>query len=68
MEIGEIISVSAILVAIIMWNLIIVWQIRSQTSRLVREIGAMGTRLSDVEREHPHQERTHERADLGWDS
>ena len=58
LETSDIVYVSAILVAIIMWNLIIVWQIRSHTSRLVREIRAMGNSLSDVEREQAHQEQT----------
>ncbi len=57
MEIGEIISVSAILVAIILWNLITVWQLRSQYTRLIKEIRALGTRLSDVECEQAHQEQ-----------
>ena len=56
MEIREIISVSAILVGIILWNLITVWQLRSQYTRLIKEIRALGTRPSDVEYEHGQQE------------
>ena len=58
MEIGEIVSVSVVFVAIIFWNLITVWQIRSQTNRLIQEIRAMGTSLSDVRRVQAQQEQT----------
>ncbi len=63
MEIGEIVSVSAILVGIFLSILIFVWQIHSQSNRLTEEIraqgakiDAQGTRLSDVEREQARLE------------
>ena len=57
-ETREMISLSAILAAIILWNLITVWQIRSHTNRLIKEIRAMGTSPTDVEHEQAHQEQT----------
>ena len=56
MEIGEIISVSAILVGIFLSILIFVWQTHAQSNRLTEEIRAQGTRLSDVEREQARLE------------
>ena len=58
LETREIVSLSVILAAIALWNLIIVWQIRSHTRRLVREIRAMGNGLSDAGCEQAHQEQT----------
>ena len=58
MEISEIVSVTIILVAIVLWNLVNVWQIRSHTNRLIQEIRAMGASLSEVEREQVQQEQT----------
>ena len=52
------ISLSAILVAITLWNLFNVWQIRSHTNRLIEEIRPLGARPIDVEREKTHQEQT----------
>lgn len=51
MEIGGIVSVSAILVAIFLSTLVFVWQIHSQGSRLSEEIRSQGSRISEVERE-----------------
>lgn len=56
MEIGEIISVSAILVSILLAVLIFVWQIHSHSNRLTEEIRAQGTKLSEVEREQARLE------------
>lgn len=56
MEIGEIISVSAILVSILLAILIFVWQMHSHSNRLTEEIRAQGTRLSEVEREQARLE------------
>ena len=56
LEIGEIVSVSAILVGIFLSILIFVWQIHSQGNRLTEEIRAQGTRLSEVEREQARLE------------
>ena len=56
LEIGEIISVSAILVAILLTILIFVWQMHSHSNRLTEEIRAQGTRLSEVEREQARLE------------
>ena len=55
METSDIVYVSVILAAIILWNLVIAWQIRSHTNSLVREIRTLGASLGDVERE---QEQT----------
>ena len=51
MEIGGIVSVSAILVAIFLSTLVFVWQIHSQGSRLSEEIRSQGNSISEVERE-----------------
>ena len=56
LETHEMISVSAILATIVLWNLITVWQISTHIKRLVREIKTMGTSLSEVDREQAHQE------------
>ena len=63
MEIGEIVSVSAILVGIFVSTLVFVLQIHSYGNRLSDEIGAQGEeikgqggRLSDVEREQARLE------------
>ncbi len=56
LEISEIASVSVILAAIFLWNLITVWQIRSQSDRLVQEVRAQIPRMSDVERGQAHLE------------
>ena len=54
METGEILSGSIVLAAIILWNLITVWQIRSQTNRLIQEIRELALAMSSES--SPHQE------------
>ena len=51
MEIGEIVSVSVVFVAIVLWNLITVWQIPSQGNRLIQEIRTQSAKTRDVESE-----------------
>ena len=51
MEIGGIVSVSAILVGIFLSTLIFVWQMHSQGNRLDSEIKTQGNRPSEVELE-----------------
>ena len=58
LETREMISLSVILSATVLWNVINVWRIRPHTNRLVREIRAMGTSPTDVGREYDHQEQT----------
>jgi len=52
------ISLAVILAAIILWDVINVWQIRYHTNRLIKEIRALGTRANNVECEQTHQEQT----------